>query len=331
MPNIGFGNFDRDMQVLDLLIESAPIKADELSLLFEHKFGMKNGGAVYFGCINEYLDNGVYNIDYEELSNDEKEILTEILKCDIMSLSVVRQRLVEILPNTDLEKINNYNLHKLGYKISVELVFSTKYGSFEQLIKNTILSQEIIDLVNDDMLLKNQVFYNLLWQSKSSYQIIEFSNKKFIHIKKLEALGISKDNLLEFSQSAKNFANGKYFTVHSLKNHGFNHELFQLGFDDYFYESVLRYSPLLKFFLVGVGSSLVFNESENPNIRNMLEVIIMNNGSMDIYDMLGYLKNEYGINTEKYKLAEWVRESNLYYSDTMEKIYTDYDEFFEEI
>ncbi len=147
----------------------------------------------------------------------------------------------------------------------------------------------------------------------------------------MESLGISKDNLLDFSQSAKNFANGRYFTVQSLKNHGFEHELFQFGFDDYFYESVLRYSPLLKFFPVGIGSTPVFNESENPNIRNMLESIIMNNGSMDIYDMLSYLNNEYGINTEKYKLAEWARESNLYYSDTMEKIYKDYDEFFEEI
>lgn len=331
MPNIGFGKFDRDMQVLNLLIENAPIRADELSLLFEYKYGMKDANAIYFGCINEYLDNGVYKIDYEELLNDEKEILTEILQCDIMSLSAVRQRLVEILPNADLEKINNYNLRKLGYKISVNLVFSTKYGSFEQLIKNTILSQEIIDLVDEDLLLKNQVFYNLLWESKSSYQIVEFYNKKFIHIKKLESLGISKDNLLDFSQSAKNFANGRYFTVQSLKNHGFEHELFQFGFDDYFYESVLRYSPLLKFFPVGIGSTPVFNESENSNIRNMLESIIMNNGSMDIYDMLSYLNNEYGINTEKYKLAEWARESNLYYSDTMEKIYKDYDEFFEEI
>ena len=116
-----------------------------------------------------------------------------------------------------------------------------------------------------------------------------------------------------------------------MKKHGFSHELFELGFDDYFYESVLRYSSQVKSFYAGIGSTYIFNENDNIDIRNMLETIILKNGSMDIYDMIDYLKYEYGIVVEKYKLAEWARESNLYYSDTMEKIYTDYDEFYEEI
>lgn len=331
MPNIGFGNFDRNMQVLNLLIENAPIKATDLALLFEYKYGMKKADSIYFGCISEYLDKGMYSIDYDELSNDERIVLIDILDKDIMLLSYVKNEFIRRLPNADLDKINNYNLKKLGYKISVDLVFNNRFGSFEQLIKNTVLCQDIIDLTNESSLLSNQVFYNLLWENKDKQNIIEFSPKKYINIQKLEELNVDRNALLDFTSKAKEFANGGYFTIHSLKKHGFSHELFELGFDDYFYESVLRYSSQVKSFYAGIGSTYIFNENDNIDIRNMLETIILKNGSMDIYDMIDYLKDEYGIVVEKYKLTEWARESNLYYSDTMEKIYTDYDEFYEEI
>lgn len=331
MPNIGFGIFDRNMQVLNLLIENAPIKATDLALLFEYKYGMKKADSIYFGCISEYLDKGMYSIDYDELSNDERIVLIDILDKDILLLSDVKNEFIKRLPNADLDKINNYNLKKLGYKISVNLVFNNRYGSFEQLIKNTILNQDIIDLTYESELLSNQVFYYLLCESRYNQSIIEFSPKKYINIRKLAEFGVDKTNLTSFSNKAKAFAGGGYFTVHSLKNHGFYHELFELGFENYFYESVLRYSSQIKSFFAGIGSTFIFNENDNIDIRNMLETIILKNGSMDIYDMIDYLKDKYGIVVEKYKLTEWARESNLYYSDTMEKIYTDYDEFYEEI
>jgi hypothetical protein len=107
--------------------------------------------------------------------------------------------------------------------------------------------------------------------------------------------------------------------------------LFELGFDDCFYECVLRYSPLLKSFLCGIGSTHIFNQYGGLNVGDMLEAIIMNKGSMDIQDMIDYLEQEYGVITEKYKLKKCIRNSNLYYSEAMERIYIDYDEFYGEM
>ena len=63
----------------------------------------------------------------------------------------------------------------------------------------------------------------------------------------------------------------------------------------------------------------------------ILQNIIIKNGCIDIYDLLDYLNDEYGIITDKWKLISWVKEANLYYSETMEKVYLDYDQFYEEV
>jgi acyl carrier protein len=329
MPNIGFGNFDRDKQVLDLLLENAPIKTEELSLLFEHKYGMKDASSIYFGCIRKYVDNGIYNIDFKDVTPEEECVLREILNCDVVPLDRVKDEFAAKFPNEDLEKINNYNLRKFGYRISYNLVYNNEYGSLELLIKNNILSQDTIDLSTDHLLFRHDAMYRSLLAHKRAYEIVEFARRKFINIKKLETFGISKEMLHDFAQSARACANSRYFTLYNLKQRGFCHELFEFGFEDYFYESVLRYSPLFKFFSCGRGSSCIFTESNDLTVDDMLKMILMDKGSMHIQDMIDYLEQEYGVSFEKNTLRKRLRHSTLYYSDATEKIY--YDDFSGEI
>ena len=75
----------------------------------------------------------------------------------------------------------------------------------------------------------------------------------------------------------------------------------------------------------------MFCENNTANIRDFIQTVIYQKGSIDIFDLLDYLDSEYGIVTDRYKLVSWIRESELYYSETMEKVYLNYDQFFEEV
>lgn len=334
MPHMGIGNYNRDMQVLNLLIESAPIHYEELGKLYEELYGVdaKTAVAVHFLCISEYVHNGIYSIDYEELTQTEYDALLEILTEDLYELSAVKKEFLQKNPNSDVAKLNDYNLKKLGYKISANLIYKvSKYKHIDAYFKENILNRDIIDLSSCEWIMRNKVLYYLIWQMKNSYDLIEFAKLKYISIHKLEEQGITRDIIIDFCVSACEFMNGRYFTVHSLKKNGFTHELFDLGFDEHFYISILKYFEGCKYVRVGTRVNALFHETRQADVRELLQNIIIKNGSMDIYDLLDYLDNEYGIITDKWKIISWAKEASLYYSETMEKVYLDYDQFYEEV
>lgn len=334
MPHIGIGNYDRDMQVLDLLIESAPIRYEELGLLYEKRYGVeaKTAIAVHFGCISDYLLDGLYVIDYDELTKQEYDILSDMLTEDVYELSYVKEKYKEYFPNGDLSKLNNYNFKKLGYKISVNLIYNVaKYKHADNYFRTGVLNSSIIDLNSRKWMMNNQVLYTLVAKMQYSFDIVEFAKFKYIRIEKLEEQGIGKQDLINFCISACEFMNGRYFTVHSLLRNGFTHKLFDLGFDDYFYTSLLNHYSELCHMRIGSRTSTLFCENNTANIRDFIQTVIYQKGSIDIFDLLDYLDSEYGIVTDRYKLVSWIRESELYYSETMEKVYLNYDQFFEEV
>ena len=334
MPHIGIGNYDRNMQVLDLLIESAPIRYEELGKLYEERYGVeaKTAMSVHFSCISEYIHNGVYNIDYDELTKQEYDTLSDIITEDIHELAWIKTRFKEALPDADLTKLNNYNFKKLGYKISVNLIYNVaKYKNMENCVKTAVLNTDIIDLNSYRWMMQNQVVYSTITKMQNCFDIVEFSKLKYIRIEKLQEQEIRKQDLLDFCISACEFVNGRYFTVHSILKNGFTHKLLELGFDDYFYISLLRNYTECSHTRLGSRINSLFCENKTANICDFIQTVIYQNGSMDIFDLLDYLNYEYGIVTEKYKLVSWIRESELYYSETMEKVYLNYDQFFEEV
>ena len=53
--------------------------------------------------------------------------------------------------------------------------------------------------------------------------------------------------------------------------------------------------------------------------------------SIDIDELVSIFEDEYNIKLEKSKIIEESKDTNLYYDRIMEKLYVDYDTYFEEI
>lgn len=66
-------------------------------------------------------------------------------------------------------------------------------------------------------------------------------------------------------------------------------------------------------------------------MSDLIEQIVYDYRKIDIYDLIDFLRETYGIRSEKHKILEMIREKDLYYDEIMEKVYIDYDEYFEEI
>ena len=333
MPNVEFGIADREMQVLDILLQSSPVDYKEISKIYEDIYGVRADTvqANLLKCIEEYLHDGVYNIDYDDLSTEEVNEMKLNLVDDVYSIERVREIYIKIFPQGDIKLITPYNLKKLGFKSNGSLIYSDKFLNAERCIKYKICENDIFDgNLLDKRITTNQTYYCALQALKSNLDVIEFSPNQFINIKRLESNGVTKVQLKDYIDKVYNFMGSKIFTIKYLRQKGFTHNLDNLGFDDLFYGSILLSDSRFSYRKLG-NQILLSTKGRTVAINDLIEYIVSKYRSIDIYDLMDYMKDRYGISVEKSKIQTMAKDIDLYYDSIMEKVYIDYDEYFEEV
>lgn len=333
MPNVEFGNADREMQVLELLVQSAPIQNYELAKLYEVEYGVKAETALAncFKAIEDYYHDSMYCIDYKCLNTDELEKMKNILGDDIYLLSEVKRLYKENFPLGDITTINPYSLRCLGFKITSLFIYSDKFNSIEEYVKFKVMNNEILDATDLLQRFGNYpYFYNSLQDKKNKYEIIEFEPNIFINITRLNRIGITKNDLIDFVKSVDEFINEEIFTIKSLRKKGFGHYLDDLGFDDWFYSSILKCNEMYKSRRVD-GNVILKKTNGVITLNDLVEHVVTKFRKIDIYDLIEYVYDEYGVKINRGKIPHIASEKELYYDAVMEKVYIDYDEYFEEV
>ena len=173
-----------------------------------------------------------------------------------------------------------------------------------------------------------------LYKLKADYEIIEFSPNKYINFRKLQQFGITKKMLRNYCDNVLNFVGGsKYFTLCSLRKEGFSHELDQLGFDEWFYTSILvEEKNNFSYQRIG-GNKVMLSGNYNVLFEDFLEYIVYSQDSLfiDIYELSHRLQSYYNVDVNTWKLIEIIKNSSMFYDVVSEKVYADYDIYFEEV
>ena len=86
---------------------------------------------------------------------------------------------------------------------------------------------------------------------------------------------------------------GAYFSAQSLKQDGFESELYELGFSDWFYANLLISDDRFSFGQM-FGNIILFKGSESITIKSFEMDRIREYGSIDTYDLMTELTDRYG-------------------------------------
>jgi hypothetical protein len=337
MPNIEFGTANRDNQVLELLIALAPITNADFANEYEKEFGVSANTVLanYMTNFDLYFYNGLYKIDFPALPNIIADKLKIKLNGDFYLLSEIRDIYEKEFPQSDKSLLNPFSLKSIGFKVYSSYAVADKYNSATEYF-NILLTRE--DVTNVELIsskVKEIIAYTAqLYKLKADYEIIEFSPNKYVNFRKLNEFGITKVALQQYCEDVIKFVGeGKYFTVFSLRDEGFSHELDDLGFEDWFYTSLLVENKE-KFSYQRIGGNKVMIAG-NFDIRfeEFLESIVFRQEtlSIEVKDLEDILRQQYNINIDTWKLIQTVKDSSMYYDPISEKIFADYDTYYEVI
>ena len=122
-------------------------------------------------------------------------------------------------------------------------------------------------------------------------------------------------------EAADYMDNNDYFTIQSIKKDGFKSGLFDYGFSDWFYASLLatddRFSNTQ-----ALGNIILYKGHKLITVQSFEERLIQGYGSIDVYDLMSEMEETYGCqNIDRLKLIYRVSETDVYYDKYMDRLY----------
>lgn len=333
MPMLNFGTPNRKKQIEDLLYQLSPIKSRDFALAYEDKYGIDINTFIanHAKLINKYLINGYYVIHTENLNNEYLAALKSKLTKEFYWKEDLEDIYTSLFKEGDIRNLNAQNIKLLNYTMTSNCIYSDRFTSLSECIEYIILSNNTFNLNVQNKFRTLAAFYSIFSKLKSNMDIIEFDSGNYINFKKLESLGLSKKIFQEYQNKVISFIENKYFTITSLKNLGFEYaKLDSLGFNEYFYSSILINNPSIKYKKI-LNTYLMKMGEEEFELSDFLLYIMGNFRKIDIYDLCNYIKTQYGLDINRYKIVAITKECSLYYNQITEKVYIDYDEFYNEI
>ena len=333
-PTLTIGQANRDDQVLNLLLQFAPISAQELAAKMEELYGFDQATSIgsYFNSFRDYYHNGVYSISAAALPQDRFSAMQTLLTGDYYSIAEIQKQYLKRFPSAQRTDINPYTLNTLGFHVYSGYVVSRRFANATDYFSHLLTGNDITDLNGINREIQNiGAFSSTLAHLRQRRELVEFEPHQLIHIRRLETGGITREKLEDYCNSVySRLGHNRVFTIHSLRSSGFAHELDDFGFDDWFYSSLLCEDPRFSSRRIG-GTRLLYSGQRAITLEDLLLDLLLEREKLEIYELKDLLEDEYGICLEKDKLVWLIKESSLYYDNIMETVYIDYDTYFEEI
>lgn len=335
MPTIEVGNANPSNQVLSLLLQYAPVTAEDLANHYEDVYGVKAATVMsnYLQGIERYYYQGVYSVDFAALPDTQFNRMKTILERDFYTIQEVKRLYKREFPDYDGSLINSYTLKMLDFRVYSSYVVKNIFASAFDYFRSLLTVDDIVDARNMSKFIQNNnTYYSVMHRLRAEYEIIEFLPLQYVNIRRLNAAGITVDDLTDYQKAvARNYERGEYFTITSLRQDGFINEIDELGFDEWFYSSLLL-EDRKSFSYQRIGGTRIFLRGKTgANMGDMLVWILEKYQRIDFYDLLELLESRYGIKLPKDKLFAIIDGTDLYYDSIMEAVYIDYNTYFEEI
>lgn len=336
MPNINFGIVDRERQVTEFLYQVAPISSEDIASLYKEEYGVneRTFAGDYLPFISKYNHKGQLTVDQPLLDEVEQAYMCDHLKENFYFFDDIKGAYKRKFGDAHINRINSRTIKGLGYKVYTDCALSDNYANLAEYFRAFLLKNDNIDLGSiDRRFLYVPAFNSVLRSLRSDYELIEYEPRKFIKMSRIQSVypDFSKKSIDEYVELAVSYAmNEKFFTLRWLKRKGFEHELHDIGLDEWFNASLIRQSRKLN--IIKGGGTIIFHRGGPTNTMiDFIKYVLSSVKKMDIYDFLDMLDKEYGFVVDKDTLTYLLKESDMYYDSIMEKVYLDKSYYLDEI
>ena len=334
-PMIQFGTFDRTQALYDLIVAFSPITSDELAeyVYSEYGYDKATAQATYFQPLGKYFHQGVYSVEFKRIPYDRIETLKAELPEEFYYISEIKALYKKLFENADLEEINPRSLKALGYTVFTSYVLKT-YSTSDAYFRDVLNAKDVFSLKELNKKYGNLGAYtSALYDMRRNYDILIFEEGQCINFRRIEKLGITKDDIKKYCDEVYNLIDeNQYFTIHSLQELEITTELESLGFDEVFLAGILAMST--RFLYTQIFGNLVLYKGEGVSgisKKSFILSLLSNYDDVDIDQFKDDCLDIFGIKIpDRYEITNAIADTNYYYDEIMDKVYRNKNVYYSE-
>ena len=331
MPDIFIECNDKNAFVDNLIHELSPISLDEFVDYVYQNYGHKNNTfrALLVSNFSKYITNGQIISECPEFTEEQMNILNEKLTEDIYSIITIKELLTDLFDVNDFKLINNLNMSKLGYKLRGNYIMKSSISNLEGYLRNIILNNDYYE-IKPEMKKIGSTFSSYLYKFIYNLDLFEVDNEKYITIKKLNELGISKENIKEFiNEIEKVISDNEYFNLYTLDKDNFLTNLKQYNFPDCFYETIISAITNVKSFTV--KNNVVFIKTDEQATREKFINSFVTKNKIFVSEIKKDILAKYNIDLYEYYIKEFIDKKKFYFDNSIDCVYKSKDYYDEDI
>lgn len=332
MPEFSVGKIFKDKFLKGLFYEQAPIYLDDFTEFVEENYGLKQTSlrSLLQTEYIQYLVGLQIRVDYLPLTKEDIEQLRLMLTQDIYLVDELATMGKVIDENFHDKFLNNNALFQVEYHIKGQFVLKREFQSIDRFFTRLILKDAYF--VNHRTNINRTLsFTRTLYELEKSLDIVKVEKDIYITAQKLDSAGISKQVLLDYRNQAMLFApEDEYFTIHTLRRRGFIHELDDFGFDQIFLERIIWTDSRVRTIHLAVGCIFLKTDLDISFI-DFIQSIVEKYESINLYLLQDKVQEEYNLQIDLGKVISLSKETNMYYSEELNKLFIDRETFYEEI
>ncbi|MBQ9853777.1 MAG: hypothetical protein IJO57_01955 [Bacilli bacterium] len=241
MPDIFINCNDKFTFIEDLIHELSPINIDEFAEYVYQNYGHKINTfkALLMSYFNKYITNGVIMSDCAEFDEQQLSIIKEHLIEDVYSISTIKELFTELFDIEDFRLLNNLNMQKVGYKLRGNYIMKSFISNIEAYMKDYINNNDYYEIKPEYKKI-GSTFSSYLYKFIYNLDLFKIDDEKYITIKNLNELGITKNDINIFiSEIEKVINKNEFFNLYSLDKDNFLTNLKKHNFPDCFYETII--------------------------------------------------------------------------------------------
>lgn len=322
-PIVVFGSGNRNNQIKSILFELSPVSMADFTKAYSKAFGVNEKSFSNYAAkqFSPYYQDGIFKVNTPVLKEEILKMYQSLLTDDFYFISDIgKLAFKEGIPFQEYY-FNKEMVKKLGFTDGVRLIYRDNYLSLNDYIQ-TLFKDEMYLNRMDPKLVSLKEFQDTLRDYILSYSYVELEPNHFVSIERLNQFGITKELILDFIEEVKNFVyEDEVFTIESLKNKGFNHEILNKGLNDYFYAAVFYPAKEILSQRCYSSSYVILKvrvQNEKISIASLIEQIVEAKYYMYLPDIVRDLQMIYGISLSETQIKHYISLTDIYCNpDTM--------------
>ena len=273
----------------------------------------------------DYISNKKILIDSEDYSEIKK--LMEGLLTEKIYIPEDFNKI--ITDNTSIKTVTHVLINQLGFRVRGSLIVDKKYISCKDAFISIILSEKIFS-PESEKIFKTNDFFTAIYSLEREFKILKIGENRYLNTAVLKARGYDFSKFKSFiAEVEKTIQDNEYFTIISLLNDGFEHEILEDGFDLVTLDRLISISHVLK--SVNNSFPTLYYKGAKKFVNDFLLDLLLEYGSINVEDFTDDINDKYGLNLDEENVRYRLQQEEVFYSKELNKMYIYKNDYLDEV